>query len=285
VKPTIYVFTLVSLIGFAGGPLEAGDGGFGGVPLGIDLSNTSDVDYGWVRIADDDGLEPQTLTLEAWIHPLGNGYLHTHNPGAPIIAKATEDAGGANAGSWSMWWAPPTTGANSGKILVGITSEIYVAGTSLWSIGTIPMGTSAHVAMTFDGTWLRIFINGQLDNIVHANSPVIDYGNEDVFIGAVNFTGGFVYRFDGIIDEVRIWDHARDEATIAGDMDCPLYGDEPGLLAYYSFNMADATDDSGNGHGGLFEGNPEPTFFAQDCTVFFDDFEFGDTRWWSDVQP
>ncbi len=52
--------------------------------------------------------------------------------------------------------------------------------------------------------------------------------------------GGWVYRFDGIIDEVRIWDHARDEGEIAGQMNCALSGDEPGLLAYYSFNMGDA---------------------------------------------
>ena len=277
----IAVIVFVCVIAMSGGVVMAGDGGFNGLPLGIDLPNTSDVDYGWVRIADDDGLESQTFTVEAWIHPLGNGYAHTDNPGAPIVAKATEDAGGAHAGSWSMWWAPPTTGGNSGKILVGVTSELFVSGTSLWSLGTIPMGTSGHVAMTFDGTWLRLFINGQLDNIVQTDSAVVHYGDEDVLIGAVNFLGGWVYRFDGIIDEVRIWDHARTEGEIAGQMSCALSGDEPGLLAYYSFNMADATDDSGQGHDGLIEGAAEYVDFSQDCMIHFDGFDGGDTGGWN----
>ncbi len=225
-RTAVIVFACV--IAMSGGVVMAGDGGFNGLPLGMELSNTSDVDYGWVRIADDDGLESQTFTIEAWIHPLGNGYAHTDNPGAPIVGKADEGVGGAHAGSWSMWWAPPTTGANSGKILVGVSPKLFVSGTCLWSLGTIPMGTSGHVAMTFDGTWLRLFINGQLDNIVQTDSSVVDYGDEDVFIGAVNFTGGWVYRFDGIIDEVRIWDHARTEGEIAGQMSCALTAPSPG---------------------------------------------------------
>ncbi len=65
--------------------------------------------------------------------------------------------------------------------------------------------------MTFDGTWLRVFINGEEDesSAVQASSSVVDYGDQDVLIGASNFIHPWLYRFDGIIDEVRIWDHAR----------------------------------------------------------------------------
>ena len=42
--------------------------------IGVELTNTSDATAGWVRIADDDTLEPQILTIEAWITPKGPGF-------------------------------------------------------------------------------------------------------------------------------------------------------------------------------------------------------------------
>ena len=80
------------------GWMWAGDGGFNGLALGIDLSNTSAVDYGYLRIADDVSLEPQRFTIEAWIQPLGPGY------GAEpvIIAKPTEWIAGNYIFSWMM---------------------------------------------------------------------------------------------------------------------------------------------------------------------------------------
>ena len=92
-------------------------------------------------------------------------------------------------------------------------------------------------------------------------------------------------RFDGVIDEVRIWDHARDAATISEHMNCALTGFEPGLLAYYSFNSGDAWDDTGQAHHGVIEGTADFADFAQDCMVLFDDFETGDTTGWSTVFP
>ncbi len=65
------------------------------------------------------------------------------------------------------------------------------------------------------------------------------------------------------------------EGEIAGQMNCALSGDEPGLLAYYSFNMGDATDDSGHGHDGLIEGAADYVDFSQDCMILFDGFDDG----------
>ena len=256
----------------------AGDGGFHGRMLGIDLSNTDYVDYGYVRIADDDALEPQTFTIEAWIHPMGPGFGFD-----PVfIGKPTEGNAGNYIFSWMMIWK-----ASTGQIWSWLTNTFASSGVNFVSDGAVPIGSSAHVAMTFDGTWLRLFINGVEDpaSPVDAGFSDVYYGDEDVLIGAGNFAGSIVRRFDGIIDEVRIWDHARDGAEIAAQMDCALTGAEPGLLAYYSFNSSDAWDDSGQGHHGVIEGTADFVEFAQDCMVLFDDFESGDLTWWSAVFP
>jgi len=281
----ISLFSLIIAMPFGFSAVCGAQGGFIGLPLGIDLPNTSGADYGYVRIADDDAIEPQTLTLEAWIHPLGNGYGQTHQLGSAILAKPMEGLSGSRLGSWFMFWAPPSTGGDSGKIIVSVNDQLGVSGTAMWSTGTVPINTTAHVALTFDGTWLRIFLNGQLDSEVQTSAANVDYGDQDVLIGAANFGNGYYYRFDGIIDEVRIWDYARSEGEIGGQMGCALSGDEPGLLAYYSFNLGDVADDSGNGHDGVIEGPPPPDGpmfeeMAQDCMILFDGFDSGDLSGW-----
>jgi hypothetical protein len=265
---------LVVCVGLSCGLTWAGDGGFNGLALGIDLSNTSTVDYGYVRIADNDSLEPQTFTIEAWIHPLGPGVGFD-----PVfIGKPAEGAAGNYIFSWMMIRLNST-----GQIWSWLTNTYGSNGVNFVSDGTVPIGSSAHVAMTFDGTWVRLFIDGVEDTAspIDAGFSDVYYGSEDVLIGAANFTSSFLRRFDGIIDEVRIWDHARTEGEIAGQMNCALDGTEPGLLAYYSFNMGDARDDSGQGHDGLIEGAADYVDFSQDCMIHFDGFDDGTMGWWN----
>lgn len=60
----------------------------------LQLTNTSSGTAGWVRIADDDSLEPQTLTIEAWITPRGPGYQTGSNVGGMVVSKPIEGASG-----------------------------------------------------------------------------------------------------------------------------------------------------------------------------------------------
>ncbi|MEZ6078115.1 MAG: LamG-like jellyroll fold domain-containing protein [Pirellulaceae bacterium] len=67
------------------------------------------------------------------------------------------------------------------------------------------------------------------------------------------------YKLDGQIDEVRIWNGARDVNAIRANMNKELSGVHPGLVAAYSFNNATTgaggvIDNSGNGHHGTMVG-------------------------------
>ena len=94
-----------------------------------------------------------------------------------------------------------------------------------------------------------------------------------------------------MIDEVRIWDHARAEGSILANYAAKLDGNEAGLVAYWQLQepgsqvagdtTANALDltlgDSGN------PGSFDPAWFAESFprgSVFQEIFEFG-TRWFS----
>ena len=181
--------------------------------------------------------------------------------------------------SYGIAWVPLS------RTLWGfIAHDLGVAGTWLVSVGTAPLDEPTHVALTFDGSWLRFYLDGEFDSEIQASSATIDYDTQDVLIGAANFSSGWTRRFQGIVDEVRIWDHARSAETIRSSKDCPLSGDEAGLLAYYSFDASNSVDGSPNGNDGIAEGTVAYVNVAEHC-IFSDGFESGDTSAWSMMVP
>ena len=69
---------------------------------------------------------------------------------------------------------------------------------------TIPNLKWTHIASTFDGSRLRVYINGELKKTV-SYSGSINVNKNSVFLGARNEGKDF---FDGKIDDVRIYDEA-----------------------------------------------------------------------------
>ena len=242
----------------------------------LELTNTSEFTAGWVRILDDAGLESQTFTIEAWITPKGSGFGSSDSVGAMIVAKPRENQGGNVIQSFGLSWVPGTE-----KMRAIVAHQLGSSGTTLFSTKTVPVNQSQHVAMSFDGTWLRLYIDGGLDSQKQASSSVVDYEDNDVLIGAANFNAGSLRRFQGEINDVRIWDHVRTVDQLTSLDSCHLVGDEDGLLAYYSFDAANATDDSNNGHDGTIDGMADFPDSMRICPAFSDGFESGDVSAWS----
>ena len=80
------------------------------------------------------------------------------------------------------------------------------------------VGQWQHIAATYDGATARVYVNGTLAASQAFAANVGDSGNWR--IGAYGPTAsGF---FDGLIDEVRIYDRALTAAQVAGDMNTPV---------------------------------------------------------------
>jgi len=79
-------------------------------------------------------------------------------------------------------------------------SELAVISQDVWH----------HITFTFDGSWMRLYLNGT--EVKSVKQGVLDASPTTVRIGDI-YTTGTVYSFQGIIDEVRIYNQAlsRDE--------------------------------------------------------------------------
>jgi hypothetical protein len=91
-----------------------------------------------------------------------------------------------------------------------------------------------HIAATYDGTMMRIYVNGNLDNELPILGSATANGPFD--IGFTSITPGVRY-LNGFLDEVRVWNYARCEADLKATMNCELSGNESGLVRYYNFNQ------------------------------------------------
>jgi hypothetical protein len=118
---------------------------------------------------------------------------------------------------------------------------------STFSSGAMSTGTWYHVVGTFDGSTIKIFFNGQLNNTLSYSGAI---GNSTAnLIFSENFNG---YRFDGKLDEVRIYNRALSPAEVS-----QLYNFAPGPVGYWKMDEGSGTttvDASGNGNNGTLSG-------------------------------
>ena len=110
--------------------------------------------------------------------------------------------------------------------------------------GSVLLNTWQHVAGTWDGTTMRIYLDGALVASTTHSGAFPASPNE--FAIGYNAFSGANEKFDGDIDDLRIWDVTRAIEQINGSKDCELQGNESGLLAYYNFNQGiSQADNSG----------------------------------------
>ncbi|MBO9203397.1 T9SS type A sorting domain-containing protein [Niastella sp. MAH-29] len=90
-------------------------------------------------------------------------------------------------------------------------------------------GVWHHVAATYDGTTVKVYIDGTL-----AGSSAKSLNTTGTAFN-IGYRGTASEYFKGDIDEVRVWNTARSAANLSSN--CPLVGNETGLLAYYRFDQ------------------------------------------------
>ena len=118
---------------------------------------------------------------------------------------------------------------------------------------TLPADTWVHIAVTYNGGVVKTYANGTL---VHTYNGTGSIG--DVYSALNDFTIGgrqnaSTQRFNGLIDEVRIWNVERSGAQIQAAYSTALTGSEFGLVGYWRFSESSGTtaiDSSTQGYDG-----------------------------------
>lgn len=121
------------------------------------------------------------------------------------------------------------------------TGKLYYSAFSNDAAGTsnIRDGNWHHCAASFDGTNLRLYVDGNLETTSPKTFATIGTAFE---IGSQIGAGSEF--FDGKLDELRVWNVARTQDQIRAFKNVQLAGNEAGLVAYYNFNqgIADGTN-------------------------------------------
>jgi hypothetical protein len=152
------------------------------------------------------------LTAEAWIRPSA----------LPAFANIVSNH---NLGGTSFALRSAGTQLNA---FVGFGT--YTINTA---VGTLSTNVWQHVAMVFNGTSIRTFINGVATGSVSFPSYTLPASTNSVVIG----NNPYNEAFNGNIDEVRIWNRALCQGEIQNNMMGQLSLPQTSLVAYYQFNQ------------------------------------------------
>mgnify|MGYP001766706465 CR=1 FL=1 len=99
-----------------------------------------------------------------------------------------------------------------------------------------------HIAWIYDGTAIKLYVNGVLSGSSPASGTFL--GENVTFAIGKSILGGFNFVYGGRVDEVSAWSKALTQSEIEDMMDNELTGTEEDLQLYYKFNQGDPGGDN-----------------------------------------
>ncbi len=158
----------------------------------------------WVTIADSVSLDLSTgMTIEAWVKPQGGNWR--------TVALKERSGGLAYA-----LYSNTDTGRPSGEVRTSTSNETR-------GPAALPSGTWSHLAATYDGSTLRLYVNGAQVSSKSATGALAN-GSGPLRVG-----GNSVWAewFSGQIDDLRVYNRALTASQLQTDMNTPVGGTPP----------------------------------------------------------
>ena len=238
-------------------------------------------DTEYLEVADNSSLDLGTsFTLSAWMNVESTAGTYE----AAIIKGTTN-------GTWS--YALGTASSNTLGVMidndgfagggVGITTASSFITSGVWT----------HITVTYNGSYVRIYKNGveQVSNDFPYATTITPFNSSGAL--RLGFWESQAEYYDGLLDEVRIYNYTRSQTQILEDMVAnPPSGIsasfEPnqsflsdGLVAYWKMEEAgDATRDDSSGNGNtLSESTADTINQVTGKFGYAGDFELGDTEY------
>lgn len=172
---------------------------FDGVNDGITIPNSASLNSPHITNA---------ITICAWIKWTGNQNQYST---LPIVRKSTP----TNANPYRTYDLQLN---NAGIANIAISDGVAGHAPAASSATAIPVNQWVHLAGTYDGQTLRLYVNGTQVGTA-ASSYVIGDTSGGFCIGRDQWAGAF---FGGLIDQVEIWDNALTASEVQARRDFNL---------------------------------------------------------------
>lgn len=155
----------------------------------------------FITIPNNLSMNVNQMTITAWIKANVSGIRSL------IAEKHTSPIAG-----W--WFGREFAGGIENKLLF-IINDVTTNERYAFSNIDVPEGKFVHVAGTYDGTNIRVYIDGNDVTGIQQGAGSGNIGNSvnPMTIGRANWAGGHGY-FNGIIDDVRVYDKALTSSEI-----------------------------------------------------------------------
>jgi hypothetical protein len=174
-----------------------------------------------ITVPFDSAMNPESFTLSMWVNADStNGFA------SPVTSRDDTPTSvhgylvyNDNRGNWNFWTG---TGGPSGAW-------------NQMSGGKVEIGSWTHIAVSYDdgSQTKKLYVNGSLassnsaPNLYDPNGPQ----SENLHIGSGADSGG-AFFFDGLIDDVALWDHALTSAEIKDLMTNGVPGGPPSVTVF-----------------------------------------------------
>ena len=177
-----------------------------------------------------------TFTIEMWIKPADAAGSLQH-----LLSKW----GSGTEASYHL--ALTNEFGKDGGLQLGTRSS----GLNSFLLSNLQDGVWQHVAATFDNGEGKLYINGQLD-ASQVGMRIPQVSPTLVSLARQKSLDGFIGKYyNGLMDEVRVWDSARTARQIKNNMNKKVSAKAKGLVAYWRMDEGAgdvAADVSSNGH-------------------------------------
>jgi len=210
------------------------------------LSVSASPPGGYIEIPASPQLSPPSFTLEAWFtyddSTIPAGWVF------PTIGRKEFTQGVAE------WFLRVDAGNSGARIL-----RLWINGSGGVVNVSSPFGVGAylswtHIAATYDGSIARLYINGSQVAQSPGTGPLVDLGAVARIGAGDTAPGAANERWNGLLDDVRIWSVARTQPQIAAGMFQQILS-APSLSASYRLD-GNGQDASGNNNHGAPVGGP-----------------------------
>ena len=219
----------------------------------LDFDGTND----YVTFGDAGALDISQFTLETWFRRDGTGVTTTTGTGGipaaiPLISNGAQEAENTNADVNYILCIDSATNKLCADFEEGAAGTTPGLNHPVYGTTVIQNGVWYHAAVTYDGSRWRLYLNGNLeaDLVVGqpANAANISPNALATSLNTSGVTNGF---FNGVMDEVRIWNVVRTQAEIMAAINQEI-NSGTGLIARWG--MGEGSGSTINSSLGTFPG-------------------------------